>query len=60
MLGAIIGGIAGSVCESLSYLDAPLREVYERWCAYCECYTPLSADVPCDVPCGESDFTGKL
>jgi ADP-ribosylglycohydrolase len=36
-------GIPKEVAEkALGYLDAPLREVYERWCSYCAWYTPLA------------------
>ena len=43
-LAAITGSIAEAAygipnaiaCKALDYLDAQLREVYERWCAYCE------------------------
>ena len=49
-----LAAITGSIAEAaygipktiadkvLGYLDAPLREVYERWCAYCEWYSPLA------------------
>ena len=46
-LAAITGSIAeaaygipkGIADKALSYLDAPLREVYDRWCAFCPNYT---------------------
>ena len=46
-LAAITGSIAEAAYgipkaiadKALSYLDAPLREVYERWCAFCSNYT---------------------
>ena len=44
MLGAITGGIAKAAYgvpddlakKALSYLDTPLLEVYDRWCAWLE------------------------
>ena len=47
-LAAITGSIAEAAYgipkviadEALRYLDAPLREAYERWCAYCRWYPP--------------------
>ena len=51
-----LAAIAGSIAEAaygvpktiadkaLGYLDAPLHEVYERWCAYCEWYSPIADD----------------
>jgi ADP-ribosylglycohydrolase len=52
-LTAITGSIADAAYgipkaiadKALGYLDAPLREVYERWCAYCGNYAPLADDV---------------
>jgi ADP-ribosylglycohydrolase len=49
-LAAITGSIAEAAYgipkaiadKGLSYLDAPLREVYERWRAYCKWYSPLA------------------
>jgi ADP-ribosylglycohydrolase len=46
-LAAITGSIAEAAYgipkaiadKALSYLDAPLREVYERWCEYCDSYS---------------------
>ena len=46
-LAAITGGIAEAAYgvpedirdKALSYLDTPLREVYDRWCAFCPNYT---------------------
>lgn len=46
-LAAITGSIAEAAYgipqdiadKALSYLDAPLREVYDRWCAFCLNYT---------------------
>jgi ADP-ribosylglycohydrolase len=49
-LAAITGSIAEAAYgipndiadKALSCLDAPLRDVYERWRAYCKWYTPLA------------------
>ena len=51
-LAAITGSIAEAAYgipqeiadKALSYLDAPLRDVYERWCSYCNGYKPLAND----------------
>jgi ADP-ribosylglycohydrolase len=45
-LAAITGSIAEAAYgipteihdKALGYLDAPLCDVYERWCAFCESY----------------------
>ena len=48
-LAAITGSIAEAAYgmpkdiadKALAYLDAPLREVYDRWCAFCKEYRPV-------------------
>ena len=42
MLGAVVPKAIAD--KALSYLDAPLREVYERWRSYCMWYTPIVDD----------------
>jgi ADP-ribosylglycohydrolase len=51
-LAAITGSIAEAAYEipkaiadkALCYLDAPLREVYDRWRDYCKWYSPIADD----------------
>ena len=48
-LAAITGSIAEAAYgipkeiadKALSYLDKPLLDLYERWCAYCDGYSPV-------------------